>query len=1136
VAQHRNTATPQHRNTATPQHRNTATPQHRSFIVLLLLIAGSIPNLYSQFDCGTAGLSEEAEYGGFEGFYRGNCETLPSDYDLITLPVVVHILHAGGPENISDAQVHNAIDLLNQDFSGSNQRGQFTDSRIRFALGNVGPDGECTTGITRQQGNPDVLLFDDPIIINPNILSWPGNRYINIWVVRCIDSDCDPNTGIAGFATYPNFANNFHYGIVMKHNSFGNIGTAEASTAPSSLSHEMGHSFFLGHPWSFNDNIVGCLGRCHASGDDDWLFGDRVPDTYPCNKELDVNGDKFPCDPIVDKPPYTCSPQNCPNTIVSWPYPTDNIMSYSQHCQFRFTDGQICRMRQAISFFYNDLVQNASCRVANGTTGDITISTNTEWNLSSHPNGIVNVHGNLDVLPGAKLKIAQGISVQFCSTGQLNVHIGAELELLGTLTSLCGNAWQGIRVYGNSTSVQHPTLQGRIFTRDGALIENAEIGLALYGPDYSNSGGIAVCRGTTFRNNIIAVHIAPFNSLNNPGRNYLASFANCDFVTNQGYSIEDPFSVFVILTDVNTIPFRGCRFSNTRPVSFPSEYRTVSDFGTGILCNSCGISVNSECTSQTIPCSNTVRSTFTGLGYGIQAFGGFKSQQFSVRNADFSKCYFGIYSNSVRRCEVLFCNFEIGKSDIPTINQPQYGTFFENAMAGLIYQENKFRVAQTPNVSYDLRFGSFARNLLDSDANRFRKNRYEGVKWAQQFEGNNASQTQLQGLRSICNTFQQNSTSVQVTPTGILVSPNSNTARQQDLIGPTGNVFITSHTAIPDLRNDGGQNITYRHNIQVNETPSPIAGPWTLLSDNNVNTCPLEYCAPPLICNPNDGSVASLRNQYFLLNSDRNQKQTMLDQLLSSSMNVEKAIIEQELIGLNMRIDLTADAAIALLLQDTILDQSDSLIQWYRRMQNVSSSLFISSILLERSDLNGAQNELTAASLASTDQVFIADLLNLVAAMEIVGTTPIESLNTQRVQSLEARLNDLLPQSSGFIKSVLIRHGREFQISAYLPSETSERNDGHLNNLFTQESKGLTCIPNPASHQVLISIQSDLVKVDSKSLTIFDATGRVVYSDKVPNASETVQLNVSHLKTGVATAILHTDRQILASAKLIIQN
>ena len=39
----------------------------------------------------------------------------------VTVPVVMHIIHTGGSSNISDAQVYDAIRIINEDYSKTNR-------------------------------------------------------------------------------------------------------------------------------------------------------------------------------------------------------------------------------------------------------------------------------------------------------------------------------------------------------------------------------------------------------------------------------------------------------------------------------------------------------------------------------------------------------------------------------------------------------------------------------------------------------------------------------------------------------------------------------------------------------------------------------------------------------------------------------------------------------------------------------------------------------------------------------------------------------------------------------------------------------------------------------------------------------
>ncbi|MBK7946622.1 MAG: hypothetical protein IPJ85_15575 [Flavobacteriales bacterium] len=89
-----------------------------------------------------------------DGFERGG-----SGY---IIPVVFHIVHNDGPENISDAQLYDAIRILNDDFNRQNPdwatvRPEFIDivgdAGMEFRLAKRDPQGNCTNGITRTKSS-----------------------------------------------------------------------------------------------------------------------------------------------------------------------------------------------------------------------------------------------------------------------------------------------------------------------------------------------------------------------------------------------------------------------------------------------------------------------------------------------------------------------------------------------------------------------------------------------------------------------------------------------------------------------------------------------------------------------------------------------------------------------------------------------------------------------------------------------------------------------------------------------------------------------------------------------------------------------------------------------------------------------
>jgi hypothetical protein len=115
------------------------------------------------------------------------------------IPVVFHIIHQNGEENISDEQITDCVNILTRDFRKLNADtsaivDEFidiaADCDIEFRLAARDPEGNCHTGINRilspltyDGGDPDVKDLE----------YWPRNSYLNVWVCAAIGD------GVAGF-------------------------------------------------------------------------------------------------------------------------------------------------------------------------------------------------------------------------------------------------------------------------------------------------------------------------------------------------------------------------------------------------------------------------------------------------------------------------------------------------------------------------------------------------------------------------------------------------------------------------------------------------------------------------------------------------------------------------------------------------------------------------------------------------------------------------------------------------------------------------------------------------------------------------------------------------------------------------
>lgn len=231
------------------------------------------------------------------------------------IPVVVHVIHNYGVENISDAQVYDAIRILNEDFQGlqpdtANIAAAFKPvygyPDFEFRLARKDPNGNCTSGITRTVSTHTFNANEEAKVIAP---IWPRDKYMNVWVVQRLENGAGGYTYRPGTAAFMPTAD----GIILVNRQFGGIGTSSGGLlSRRTLSHETGHWFNLKHTWG-DSNTPG-----ESCGSDD--VGD-TPTT------MGVAG------------------QNCNLSTVTCGVLNNvqNIMDYSS-CPIMFTEGQSDRM------------------------------------------------------------------------------------------------------------------------------------------------------------------------------------------------------------------------------------------------------------------------------------------------------------------------------------------------------------------------------------------------------------------------------------------------------------------------------------------------------------------------------------------------------------------------------------------------------------------------------------------------------------------------------------------------------------------------------------------------------------------------------------------------------------------------
>lgn len=259
-----------------------------------------------------------------------------SNPEIITIPVVFHVVYNNASQNVSEEQLLSQIDVLNEDFRRLNADASSTlgifqpvaaDVEIEFCLAQSDPTGLPFGGITRTQtsvgafGTDNAIKFDN----SGGKDAWPNDVYLNFWV-------CDLSAGLLGYAQFPG-GDDATDGIVCDYRYTGRIGNIANGVRGRTATHEVGHWLNLRHVW----------------GDGDCSVDDFVDDT-PI-----ASGSNFGC-------PFGTN--SCDEGPEDLPDMFQNYMDYSDDdCTNLYTIGQKNRMLPLFTpgAVRYDLSQSTAC-------------------------------------------------------------------------------------------------------------------------------------------------------------------------------------------------------------------------------------------------------------------------------------------------------------------------------------------------------------------------------------------------------------------------------------------------------------------------------------------------------------------------------------------------------------------------------------------------------------------------------------------------------------------------------------------------------------------------------------------------------------------------------------------------------
>jgi hypothetical protein len=269
-----------------------------------------------------------------KGNYTHLAKSTAYGVDTFLIPIVLHVVHDYGSENISDNAIFDAVedwnDTYNKRYADTSAvippfKKYIGNARICLKLATKDPYGNPTKGITRRQSQLTSIAGDFA-----KYDGWPNDAYLNLWLIK---SFAQEHIGAGAYAYKPTSGQQLPWydGVICLAQQFNDDRTME---------HEIGHCLNLSHVWGdTNEPNVQC-------GDD------NVDDTPP-TKGHDNGG----CSPfnLYDT---TCSrgyvkvyPSEVfgVDSLVDYPDTNNsqNIMDYT-FCSKMFSKGQVLRMHAAL--------------------------------------------------------------------------------------------------------------------------------------------------------------------------------------------------------------------------------------------------------------------------------------------------------------------------------------------------------------------------------------------------------------------------------------------------------------------------------------------------------------------------------------------------------------------------------------------------------------------------------------------------------------------------------------------------------------------------------------------------------------------------------------------------------------------
>ena len=280
----------------------------------------------------------------------------------ITVPVAFHVIHSGTEGVISESDITNQIDVMNDAYFGTG---------FQFVLTDV--DYTDNAAWFTMAGNSDEMNAAKKALVIDS------SRYLNLYSASLAN-------GLLGIATFPYNrveAPNID-GVFVLYSSLPG-GASEQYDEGDTAVHEVGHWLGLYH--TFQPSAWFMPGAC-------WGQGDFVDDT-----------------PAERSPAYECTENRNTCLAKAGKDPIHNYMNYTPDaCMYEFTPGQINRMK-AMTVEYRSELLETTVTAPGGTSTTTTIASGGTSTTSTIAQGGTSTTSTITANPNQQLPVITSFTV-----------------------------------------------------------------------------------------------------------------------------------------------------------------------------------------------------------------------------------------------------------------------------------------------------------------------------------------------------------------------------------------------------------------------------------------------------------------------------------------------------------------------------------------------------------------------------------------------------------------------------------------------------------------------------------------------------------------------------------------------------